>query len=143
MEQPSWMNPDEDDSPGVHVKTIMPKSNMNINYKRYDRKKTEARCLLSEEEEDESTKCCCCIDIILCYFRTFHTFTAIIGFANLASNFLLLISYSVAQVRDIVIQTYAIIFCIIIICVEADLRIVVDHLKLMDNWLIRGVFYIL
>jgi len=44
---------------------------------------------------------------------------------------------------DIVLHSYAILFSVLVIIIEADWRYVVSRFRLMDTWIWRGLFYAL
>lgn len=71
-----------------------------------------------KNDEDLEEDCCCCsVDPVLCWFRFFHTISGLIGFATLVANI-----YCIAKIdsitlnyKDIIMRSYAVIFCVIIV----------------------------
>ena len=83
---------------------------------------------------------CCCMDATLCYFRMFHMMCGLVVVLNFVENCIVLTKdfNGRTDIRDVVMRFYDVIFCILCIFVEMDLRYIVDNVKLMDNWIFRG-----
>jgi hypothetical protein len=80
------------------------------------RRRSSPRVSLLKEEEDED--CCCCpVDPVLCWFRFFHTISGLIGFATMTANIFVLatVDRKSLNYKDIIMRSYAVIFCIIIV----------------------------
>ena len=95
---------------------------------------------LSPNLVQEEEVVCCCMDATLCYFRMFHMVCGLVVALNLVENCIVLAKdfSDRSDIRDLVMRLYDVIFCMLCIFIEMDLRYVVDHIKLMDNWIFRG-----
>jgi COPI associated protein len=72
----------------------------------------------------------------------FHILAGMTAVAIIAMNFYAfsqLTSYS--DYRDIVIRSYAVLFALLIIIIEIDMRFIVRYVKVFDSWFYRGLFY--
>lgn len=70
------------------------------------------------DDDDEEEDCCCChVDPVLCWFRFFHSLSGCVGIATLSANIYVLATTDSATLnyKDIIMRSYAVIFCIIII----------------------------
>ena len=100
---------------------------------------------LRPAEGHDDSVICCCIDATICYFRVFHFVCGLVVVFNLTENCIMLANdynSSIRDVKDMVIRLYNVLFCILCVFVELDFRYVVDHIKLFDNWIFRGMFYV-
>lgn len=71
----------------------------------------------SDDDDDNEDCCCCPVDPVLCWFRFFHTISGLIGVATLAANIFVLVTIDSKSLnyKDIIMRSYAVIFCILII----------------------------
>jgi hypothetical protein len=96
------------------------------------------------QSEDSSNLICCCMDAILCYFRLFHFICGIIITLTLVANCIVLSNdLHSSDIKDFVMRVYCVIFCCLSIFLEINFRFVLDYIRLMDNWIFRGLFYLL
>ena len=81
------------------------------------RRKTSPRQSVGKDEDDEEDCCCCPVDPVLCWFRFFHTISGCIGMATMAANIFVLVTIDIQSLnyKDIIMRSYAVIFCIIIV----------------------------
>jgi hypothetical protein len=97
------------------------------------------------EDEDEGIEedCCCCpMDPVLFGITVFHLISGLLGIAGMVANiFYLSRPQEVGHYQDIVLRTYATVFCATIVAVELNWRFVMKRLKLLDLWIFRGFFY--
>lgn len=101
-----------------------------------------ARKPKKKELVEDATFCCCPRDPVLNWFRMFHLLCLLLGLASAAVNVYILTSHFI-QLIDIVLHSYAIVFSLLIVIIEADWRYVVSRIRLMDIWVWRGCFYAL
>jgi hypothetical protein len=81
------------------------------------RRKNPSQTLVGGDEDDEEDCCCCPVDPVLCWFRFFHTISGLIGVGTLGANIFVLVTVDGPSLnyKDIIMRSYAVIFCIIII----------------------------
>jgi hypothetical protein len=73
---------------------------------------------LSGRDDDEEEDCCCFkVDPVLCWFLFFHSLSCCVGMATLAANIYVLakIDSITLNYKDIIMRSYACIFCVLII----------------------------
>lgn len=101
----------------------------------------------SETDDDVSEEgCCgCSIDSILFGITSFHIGCLVLGIVGMATNI-----YCISRMKEehsvnyqcLILRAYTTCFCIIIIAIEANWRTFTKHIKLLDLWIFRGLFYI-
>jgi hypothetical protein len=98
---------------------------------------------ICDEKDDED--CCCPLDPILCWFRLFHTLSGFVGVATAGANGFVIatIDSITMDYRDIIMRSYAVLFCIVIVFVEIDWRCMMRRFRILDLWFFRGLFYFL
>lgn len=81
------------------------------------RRKLSPRQSIGKDEDDEEDCCCCPVDPVLCWFRFFHTISGCIGIATMAANIFVLVTVDsqTLNYKDIIMRSYAVIFCFIIV----------------------------
>lgn len=131
--EPAWVHSKE---------SLSPKWTKNDESQRLSEKKTlTSRSILPDDKAD---LVCCCMDATLCYFRLFHIVCGLVVLLNLVENCLVLAQdFNTNDVRDFVMRVYDVCFCFLCFFIELDFRFVVDSIRIMDNWIFRGLFYIL
>ena len=92
------------------------------------RRKSTSQMLTGGDEDDEEDCCCCPVDPVLCWFRFFHTISGLIGVATLGANIFVLVTVDSKSLnyKDIIMRSYAVIFCIIIILAGATKLLVLN-----------------
>jgi hypothetical protein len=93
------------------------------------------------EEDENKDIICCCMDAVLCYFRLFHFLCALVLMLSIIENCLAIASDK--DMRDLILRIYGAVLGFLGIFIEMNVRCVVEHIKLADNWIFRGLFYIL
>lgn len=85
------------------------------------RRKSSSQLIVGGDEDDEEDCCCCPVDPVLCWFRFFHTVSGLIGVATLGANIFVLVTVDSKSLnyKDIIMRSYAVVFCIIIILTGA------------------------
>jgi len=96
-----------------------------------------------EAEMDELDECCFCpLDPILWWFALFTVVTSAIALAGMLLNVVYIAKHSDSlDIRSIMLRVYAAVFCGGIVLIETDWRFILSRLRIMDVWLIRGVFF--
>ena len=81
------------------------------------RRVTSSRPAMGQDDDDEEDCCCCPVDPVLCWFRFFHTISGCIAIATMAANIFVLVTIDSVSLnyKDIIMRSYAVIFCFIII----------------------------
>ena len=113
-----------------------PKANSNASRQR------RVPIVQAQSHDDESKDIiCCCMDAVLCYFRIFHFLCSLVLILSLIENCIAIAADNV--IRDLILRMYGTALGFLGIFIEMDVRFVVDYIKLFDNWIFRGLFYIL
>lgn len=98
--------------------------------------------LTNHTEEDENKDIICfCMDAVLCYFRLFHFLCALVLILSIFENCLAIASDK--DMRDLILRIYGAALGSLGIFIEMNVRCVVEYIKMVDNWIFRGLFYIL
>lgn len=142
---PSWLYEDtipkrEEEKPLVEDKNKST-AKSGIKWKKVINKKVH-----EDDEEDaegpESCCCCCPADPMLFAFQCFHLTAGLTGLAALSAN-IYVFSGPNFSIRDAIIRSYALVFCILIVIIELDWRYIVNKIRFADWWVFRGLFYTL
>ena len=92
-------------------------------------------------EDDSDIFCCCCSsDPVLFSFQCFHFTSGLTGLAAFAANIYTLTKPSIT-IRDTIVRSYALVFCLLIVIVELDWRYILNKVRFLDHWILRGFFY--
>eukprot|EP00596_Hydrurales_sp_CCMP1899_P006100 CAMPEP_0119036766 /NCGR_PEP_ID=MMETSP1177-20130426/4701_1 /TAXON_ID=2985 /ORGANISM="Ochromonas sp, Strain CCMP1899" /LENGTH=211 /DNA_ID=CAMNT_0006997097 /DNA_START=159 /DNA_END=794 /DNA_ORIENTATION=- len=119
---------------------IIPK----VAYQRSSGDYSERRPLRVQGYDEEEEDCCCFkVDPVLCWFTFFHSLSGCVGLATLAANIYVLARTNRAALnyKEIIMRSYACIFCIIIILTETNWRYIMKRIRILDIWFLRGFFY--
>jgi hypothetical protein len=94
------------------------------------------------DDDDEAESCCGCCpsDPILFSFQCFHFSSGSIALAAFAANIYTLSRPNIF-VKDAIVRCYALVFCLLIVIVEFDWRYIVNKVRFVDYWILRGFFY--
>jgi hypothetical protein len=94
---------------------------------------------INEWDED----CCCCVsDPVLWWFSSFHLISALVALAALVMNIVYLSqNRKHADIRSVLIRVYTILFYLVTVLIEFDWRFLMKRLRIMDLWIVRGLFY--
>jgi hypothetical protein len=97
-----------------------------------------------EDAEDDSDTCCCCCpsDPMLFGFQCFHFIAGLAGLLALAAN-VYIFTLPNLYPKDEIMRCYALIFCALVVIIEFDWRFVVNKIRFVDWWALRGFFYTL
>jgi len=95
-----------------------------------------------EDGEVEEDCCCCPMDPVLFGIAVFHFISGLLGIAGVVANIIYLSRpQETGHYLDIILRSYAVVFCATIVAVELNWRFVMKRLKLLDLWIFRGFFY--
>jgi hypothetical protein len=94
------------------------------------------------EEEDDGDSCCCCCpsDPMLFAFTCFHCAAGLVGITALVANVYVFTRRDLAP-KDAIMRSYALLFCALVVIIELDWRFVVNKIRFVDWWVLRGLFY--
>ena len=95
-----------------------------------------------DDGADDSSSCCCCCpsDPVLFSFQCFHFTSGLTGLAAFVANIYTFWNPNLGT-KDAIIRGYTLLFCILIVIVELDWRFVVNKVRFLDYWVLRGLFY--
>lgn len=129
---PSWLNAANAQQPTKESKEATPLLNNRISVDQ-----------LPEYHDLDEDCCCCSTDPVLWWFSVFHLVAALVALAALAMNAVYLCS-SISQLalRDILLRVYTILLYLVMFFIEFDWRYLMKRLRIMDLWVIRGLFYV-
>ena len=92
--------------------------------------------------EGEHERCCFCYDPVLCPFYILNGASCTIAFGCSMLNCWLLAADNSPDLVVVFIRIYSCLFGILVIFVEIDCRMVMDYVKALEFWSIRGLFYL-
>jgi uncharacterized membrane protein HdeD (DUF308 family) len=97
-----------------------------------------------DDAEDDSDTCCCCCpsNPMLFGFQCFHFIAGLAGLLALAAN-IYIFTLPNLYPKDEIMRCYALIFCVLVVIIEFDWRFVVNKIRFVDWWALRGFFYTL
>ena len=93
-----------------------------------------------EDEVEESCCCCCPSDPMLFSFQCFHLTAGLSGMGAFVANIYVFTRPHVT-VKEAIIRSYALIFCLLMVATEMDWRYIVNKARFLDWWVLRGFFY--
>lgn len=144
---PSWLYEDtipkkEETKALIVEKTKNGDSKSGIKWKHPINKKIHNEGDEDDESADAAESCCCCFpsDPMLFAFQCFHLTAGLTGLAALSAN-IYVFSGPTISVRDAIVRSYALLFCILIVIIELDWRLIVNKIRFADWWVFRGLFY--
>lgn len=148
---PSWAlednSVDDDDTRSYESKDTRRNSIQPINVKWKNNKKglsvsAEIHSGSTPKDDEEEDWRCCPSDPVLVCFQCFHFTSGVNGLLALLSNAYAVYTFHDLPINDLVIHGYAIVFCLLIVCIELDWRYIVSKVKFLDLWVLRGLYYI-
>jgi hypothetical protein len=79
-----------------------------------------------------------------CWFRVLHAVAAVICLSGFSFNITTIIyeNFKLVSLRDNIIRLYTLVFFIVMVCVELDVKYVAKRFKFLGYWFARGLFYI-
>ena len=89
----------------------------------------------------DGMRCCVCYDPILCPFWILHGMAGLVGLGTAVVNATALTDLS-DGVMPVVGRAYAVLFGLLVIFVETDCGFVLEYVRALEFWAIRGLFYI-
>lgn len=139
---PSWLHEDSGaetkESKGGKYATDHKTTKGGVKWKQH----ITTKALPQEDSGDEGESCCCCFssDPMLFSFQCFHITAGLSGLGAFIAN-VYVFSRPHITLKEAIIRSYALIFCVLMVLTELDWRYVVNKVRFMDYWLLRGIFY--
>ena len=130
---PSWLKEEMASANNVAAESSKNRPRSTIKYRQPSVKKPPRKT-------SSSTNWCCPNDPVRAWFRIFHGLCGLIGVLSFISNLYVLFDVPL-DIRNIVIHAYALLFCILVVGTELELKILLSRLQFLESWIFRGLFY--
>lgn len=132
--EPSWLKANT--SPNVTSDQPSPSTPLVA------KSKSVAAIDLGEYNEWDEDCCCCVSDPVLGWFSIFHLLSALVAIAAFVMNIVYLYKNKQhADIYSVLIRVYTILFYLVTVLIEFDWRFLMKRLRIMDLWVVRGLFY--